>query len=198
MSKPPKQQQIAQQTTAPIGELRPNPRNPRKHPEEQINRLMASLRRDGQTRPLLARKANHMLIAGHGVHTAARRLGWTEINVVLWDVDQATADRVMLADDRLQDLSELDNRRVAELMAEIGEGDWLATGYSVEEANKLLEGFEDGELEVYEVETQTVTDHFWVAVRGPLGEQAAVLQRMKDLLAEYPGVKIEIGTVEDA
>ena len=45
MSKPPKQQQIAQQTTAPIGELRPNPRNPRKHPEEQINRLMASLRR---------------------------------------------------------------------------------------------------------------------------------------------------------
>lgn len=198
MSKPPKQQQIAQQTTAPIGELRPNPRNPRKHPEEQINRLMASLRRDGQTRPLLARKANHMLIAGHGVHTAARRLGWTEINVVLWDVDQATADRVMLADDRLQDLSELDNRRVAELMAEIGEGDWLATGYSVEEANKLLEGFEDGELEVYEVETQTVTDHFWVSVRGPLGEQAAVLQRMKDLLAEYPGVKIEIGTVEDA
>jgi hypothetical protein len=198
VSKPPKQQQIAQQTTAPIGELRPNPRNPRKHPEEQINRLMASLRRDGQTRPLLARKANHMLIAGHGVHTAARRLGWTEINVVLWDVDQATADRVMLADDRLQDLSELDNRRVAELMAEIGEGDWLATGYSVEEANKLLEGFEDGELEVYEVETQTVTDHFWVAVRGPLGEQAAVLQRMKDLLAEYPGVKIEIGTVEDA
>ena len=198
MSKPPKQQQIAQQTTAPIGELRPNPRNPRKHPEEQINRLMASLRRDGQTRPLLARKANHMLIAGHGVHTAARRLGWTEINVVLWDVDQATADRVMLADDRLQDLSELDNRRVAELMAEIGEGDWLATGYSVEEANKLLEGFEDGELEVYEVETQTVTDHFWVSVRGPLGKQAAVLQRMKDLLAEYPGVKIEIGTVEDA
>lgn len=65
----------------PIGELRPNPRNPRKHPESQIERLMAALRRDGQTRPLLARKANKMLIAGHGVHTAARRLGWQEIRV---------------------------------------------------------------------------------------------------------------------
>ena len=59
-----------------IGELRPNPKNPNKHSEDQINRLMASLRLDRQTRPLLARKANRMLIAGHGVHTAARRLGW--------------------------------------------------------------------------------------------------------------------------
>ncbi len=184
--------------TLPIGELRPNPRNPRKHPESQIERLMASLRRDGQTRPVLARRANKMLIAGHGVHTAARRLGWEELNVVLWDVDQATADRVMLADDRLQDLSELDNRRVAELMAEIGEGDWLATGYSVEEANKLLEGFTESDLEVFEIETSTVNDNFWIAVRGPLSTQPAALARMKQLLGEFPGVTIEVGTVEDA
>lgn len=117
---------------------------------------------------------------------------------MLWDVDQQTADRVMLSDDRLQDLSELDARRVADLMKEIGETDWLATGYSVEEANKLFEGFKEGELEVFEIETSNVTDHFWVAVRGPLGEQAVVLQRMKELLAEYPSVKIEVGTVEDA
>ena len=181
----------------PIGDLRPNPKNPNKHSEDQINRLMAALRLDRQTRPLLARKANRMLIAGHGVHTAARRLGWTEIAVLFLDVDQHAADRIMLADDRLAALSELDDRRVADLMKEISEGDWLATGYSVEEANKLFEqsGVED--IEVFEIETSNVTDHFWLAVRGPLSEQALVLQRMKALLVEYPAVTVEIGTVED-
>jgi len=181
----------------PIGELRPNPKNPNRHSEDQVNRLMASLRLDKQTRPLLARKANRMLIAGHGVHTAARRLGWTEIGVVFLDVDQHAADRIMLADDRLAALSELDDRRVADLMKEISEGDWLATGYSVDEANKLFEQTGVDDIEVFEIETSNVTDHFWLAVRGPLAEQAVVLQRMKELLAEYPAVTVEIGTVED-
>jgi ParB-like nuclease domain len=181
----------------PIGDLRPNPKNPNKHSEDQINRLMAALRLDRQTRPLLARKANRMLIAGHGVHTAARRLGWTEIAVLFLDVDQHAADRIMLADDRLAALSELDDRRVADLMKDISEGDWLATGYSVEEASKLFDQTGVDDIEVYEIETSNVTDHFWLAVRGPLAEQAVVLQRMKELLVEYPAITVEIGTVED-
>jgi hypothetical protein len=181
----------------PIAELRPNPRNPNKHSEEQVERLMAALSRDKQTRPVLARRANQMLIAGHGVHTAARRLGWTEISVIFLDVDQANADRIMLADDRLSNLSELDDRRVADLMKEIGQGDWLSTGYSVEEANKLFGQSDIADLEVREIETGLVTDHFWVAARGPLAMQAEVLQRMKVLLSEFPSVTLELGTVED-
>lgn len=183
--------------TVPISELRPNPKNPNKHSEEQIERLMASLSLDGQTRPVLARKANQMLIAGHGVHTAARRLGWTEIGVIFMDIDQARADRIMLSDDRLAALSELDDRRVADLMKEIGQGDWLATGYSVEEAQKLFGQSNIADLEVREIETGLVTDHFWIAARGPLPMQAEVLQRMKVLLGEFPSVTLELGTVED-
>jgi hypothetical protein len=181
----------------PLLELRPNPRNPNKHSEDQINRLMASLRRDGQTRPVLARKANSMLIAGHGVQTAARRLGWDQMAVILLDVDQAAADRIMLADDQLAALAELDHRRVADLLSEINEGDWLATGYSVEEANKILEASEIKDLTVYEIETSTVTDDFWIGVRGPMSQQADVLQKVKMLLGEYPSVTVELGSGED-
>jgi len=180
-----------------VEELRPNPENPNRHPETQIQMLMASLQRDGQTKPILVRKANHMIIAGHGVQTAARRLGWAEMQAVLWDVDQATADRVMLADQRLATLSDMDKGRVANLMREIGEGDWLSTGYTVEEAAKVLEAYTEDDLEVFEIETANVTDHYWIAVRGPLREQAAVLVRMKELLKEYPTAAIEVGTVED-
>jgi hypothetical protein len=197
MARRPTEQETPQIERVPLLELRPNPRNPNKHSEDQINRLMSALRRDGQTRPLLARRANQMLIAGHGVHTAARRLGWAEIGVVFLDVEQKDADRIMLSDDRLAALSELDHRRVADLLNDIDAGDWMATGYSVEEANKLLEGNEVTDLEVYEIETSTVTDDFWIGVRGPMHLQADALQRMKVLMGEFPAVTIELGTVED-
>lgn len=180
-----------------VAELRPNPRNARKHPETQIQRLMASLQKDGQTKPILARRANNMIIAGHGIQTAARRLGWVSMDVMLLDITQEHADRIMLGDNRLSDLSEHDPQRVAELLSEIGEGDRLSTGYSVEEAAKVLQGFEDTELEVFEIETSTVTDHYWIAVRGPLPDQAKVLARMKELLVEIPSASIEVGTIED-
>ena len=129
----------------PIDTLIANPRNPNKHPEEQINRLMAALRKDGQTKPVLVRKANNMLIAGHGVTMAMRRLASRD-PVLLWDVDQATADRYMLADNRLGHLSSHDDDMVADLLREIDRGDWLAAGYSDSEAEKLLASFERREL----------------------------------------------------
>ena len=174
--------------------LVPNPRNPRTHPPEQIERLSASLLRDGQTKPVLARRENHMLIAGHGVTAAALRLGLGEIAVLLWDVDQATADRVMLADNQFGDLSANDKEKVASLLGEIDQADYLATGFAPEEVAKLMASFDEA-IEVVQIETTAVTDDFWVTCRGPLPQQAEVLARIKQLLAEYPQVSVELGVV---
>ena len=70
----------------PLADLTPNPRNPRRHAEAQLIHLQASLERFGQTRRILARKANKMIIAGHGIFEAANRCGMTEVEVLLWDV----------------------------------------------------------------------------------------------------------------
>ena len=75
-----------------VGELVPNPRNPRNHPEDQITGLVASIRKFGQPEPILVRAENHMIVAGHGVWTACRRAGLRQVEVDLWDVDQAMAD----------------------------------------------------------------------------------------------------------
>ena len=179
----------------PITDLVMNPRNPRTHPAGQIERLMASLQRDGQTKPVLARAENKMLIAGHGITQAATQLGWTHLAALLWDVDQATADRVMLADNRLAELSASDKDRMAQLLGEIEQGDYLATGFTDAEVEKLLSSAEDV-LEVFEIETTAVNDDFWITCRGPLAKQAEVLQRIKVLLAEHPDVAIELGTVQ--
>lgn len=177
-----------------VDDLVPNPRNPRKHSDEQLDHLKASLRRDGQTKPVLVRKANMMLIAGHGVTAAAKRLALPTINAILWDIDQATADRVMLADNRLGDLSEDDNKRVGELLREIDEADYFATGFSADDAAKMFAKMQD-ELRVVEIETKQVADDFWINVRGPLASQAQVFQRLKQVLMEFPDVQVDHGTV---
>lgn len=181
-----------------IDTLVDNPRNPNKHGDEQLRRLMASLELRGQNRPVLARRENHMLIAGHGVRMAAKRLGWPTIKVALWDTDQRTADAAMLADNRLAQLSEADVDRVAELLREIPETDWLGVGFTDDEANKLMTDLQVTEVEVHEILTSTVYDTFWISIRGKLVDQANVLQRLKEVMGEYPGVTVEIGNTEDA
>ena len=177
-----------------IHELQVNPANPRKHSDEQISRLAAALTLDGQTKPVLARAANRMLIAGHGVTLAAKSLGWLDLAVLLLDVDQATADRIMLSDNRLSDLSTTDQARVSALLQGIDPADYFATGFSPEEVGKILAGAEE-ELELRELDVSEVADEFWVSVRGPLTDQAGALQQLKAVLAEYPNLKIELGVI---
>jgi ParB-like chromosome segregation protein Spo0J len=94
--------------TVAIDSIIPNPRNNRMHPPEQLEMLKASIRRFGQPRPVLVRKTNRMLIAGHGIHQAMRETGATQIDVIWWDVEQNVADEFLLADNRLTELSHFD------------------------------------------------------------------------------------------
>src|ERR1051326_2920746 len=68
----------------PIDRPKPNPRNARVHSEAQIAELAASLQEFGWTRPLLVDETE-VLLAGHGVLLAARRLGLREVAVVVID-----------------------------------------------------------------------------------------------------------------
>lgn len=65
----------------PIGQLRPNPRNSRKHPEQQISQLMSSVSAFGFICPILVDE-NMMVLAGHGRLEAARLLGIQQIPVI--------------------------------------------------------------------------------------------------------------------
>jgi hypothetical protein len=192
----PSESNLLEETVA-INSLVENPRNPQQHPEDQIVRLAASLTARGQYKPLLARRVNRMLIAGHGVRLAMLKLGWTTARVVFWDIDQGTADRVMLGDNRLGEGSTPDEDRVAELLREIPNTDWLSVGFNEDEAAKLLRSFGDTELLVREIPTSTILDTFWISVRGPLAQQADVLACMKQLMADRPQVTIELGLTTD-
>lgn len=179
-----------------IDQLVPNPRNPRRHDERQLTHLHAALERFGQTKPILVRKANLMVIAGHGVTEAAKRAGWSEIDVQLWDVTQELADAFMLADNRLSDLSDHDTDRVAELLREINPADHIAVGFDPQEVSELLREIDAGNaMTIEDMAVDQVYDDFWISVRGPLQNQAEVLERLKAMLRDMPEVSVELGTI---
>ncbi len=80
--------------TVPLGEIRPNPYQPRQEfrPEELAD-LEASLRASGLLQPVTVRESaagGFELIAGERRLRAAERLGWTEIPAVVKAVDDQT------------------------------------------------------------------------------------------------------------
>lgn len=179
---------------APLDSMVPNPRNPRVHPEDQLERLTASIRRFGQTRPILARRENRMIIAGHGVAEACRRAGLLEARVALWDVDQATADAFMLGDNRLGELGRDDPARIRELLREIGLADFESVGFSSAEVDELLADAAD-DIDVVEIPVGEVEDRFWISIRGPLKDQASALHRLQQVMTDLGDVEVELGTV---
>lgn len=95
--------------TWPIGRLKPNPKNARKHSAKQIEQLRKSFERFGQVWPILVGK-DGMIIAGHGRLDAAKAAHLKTVRVIVaadWTDEQRRA--YALLDNKLALNSEWDD-----------------------------------------------------------------------------------------
>lgn len=179
----------------PLDSLVDNPKNYKIHPINQLEAIAAAIRERGQLGIILVRTKNRMIITGHATRAAMRLAGETDGLCQMWDVDQATADRAMVADNRLAELGKNDEERLAELLRDVPTDSLQAMGFEQDEAEKLLAADKaDEDLLIREIETGTITDTFWITVRGPLPLQPFALERLRDLMVEFPGIEVELGT----
>jgi DNA modification methylase len=85
----------------PIERLIPRTTNPRTHSAEQVAQIAASIREFGWTNPILL-GADDDVIAGHGRLLAARKLGMSEVPViVLGHLSEAQRRALVIADNQL-------------------------------------------------------------------------------------------------
>lgn len=89
----------------PISKLKFDKNNARNHPEKQIEELAKSLELFGQRKPIIARYVTGEVIAGNGLLTAAKQLGWKKIACVYVDDDELTAKAYAIADNATGDMS---------------------------------------------------------------------------------------------
>jgi DNA modification methylase len=99
-----------------IGELTPWDKNPRNNDGTPVEEVAKSIKRWGFGAPILARKENGEVIAGHTRLKAARSLGLERVPVRYLDLDPVEAHLLALADNRLGELATWDDEALAEIL----------------------------------------------------------------------------------
>lgn len=100
----------------PARDLLPNPKNWRRHPKAQADALRGLLTEIGYADALLARElpgGKLMLIDGH---LRAETTPGVEVPVLILDLDEAEADKLLLTLDPLASLAESDSERIGALL----------------------------------------------------------------------------------
>jgi ParB-like chromosome segregation protein Spo0J len=121
-----------------ISSLTAYPTNPRRG---DIDAIALSLTAHGQYRPIVVQASTKFVLAGNHTLKAAKKLGWKKIKVVLVDVDEDTAKKIVLADNRLTDLAAYNEPLLKSLLQALPELD--GTGFTqseVETLDRLISG----------------------------------------------------------
>ena len=121
-----------------ISSLTAYPTNPRRG---DIDAIALSLTAHGQYRPIVVQASTKFVLAGNHTLKAAKKLGWKKIKVVLVDVDEDTAKKIVLADNRLTDLAAYNEPLLKSLLQALPELDGTGfTASEVETLDRLISG----------------------------------------------------------
>ena len=124
----------------PIERLIPFARNPRTHTAEQVAQIAASIVEFGWTNPILV-GADGVIIAGHARVLAARKLGLSEVPVIVLDhLTEAQRRALVIADNKLALNAGWDEELLRGLLTELREEEFNleVVGFSDEELRALL------------------------------------------------------------
>lgn len=121
-------------------DLIPNPKNPNKHPQGQIEALGAIIRGSGWRNPITVSTRSGLVVKGHGRLLAAQLEELDEVPVDYQDYESEAAELADLtADNRIAELAETDNKLLVEVFAGIDAGDidFNLSGYSKDEYSEI-------------------------------------------------------------
>ena len=194
MSKSPRKSQIenrkspqvfcAHDKLVPIADLQPHPRNPNKHPAEQLRLFGKIIRTNGWRRPIVVSNLSGCIIKGHGAWLAAQREGFAVAPVNFQIYPSAEAElQDLLADNELARLAENDTAEMERILAELS-----AAGADPELAGILAQL--EGEPKLTALDTATPPKMGWVLIGLPLTKFGALDSHLQ-AIAAIPDALIE-------
>ena len=146
--------------SVPLSDISPDPANVRKHSEQNISAIMASLRAFGQQTPIVVDNRG-IILKGNGTYEAIAKLGWDTVKVVRTELSGSQATAYAIADNRTAELAEWDlpalSRQLSSLHDEgfdldelsFGE-DFLAFGDDDQQVDPEAHREAAGEIEGYD------------------------------------------------
>ena len=136
-----------------LSELKPNPKNPNRHPGDQVELLAKVIEAQGWRQPVKVSTRSGYIVSGHGRYEAALYLGCS-VPVDYQDYPSEAEELAdLLADNRIAEMAEMDETKLKELFADLGEMDLSAeiAGYTDDVVSALVGAVEDEEEIVAEV-----------------------------------------------
>lgn len=129
----------------PIDKLIPYARNARTHSEAQIAEIAGSIRTFGFSNPIQVSSAGD-IVAGHGRLAAARKLGLTEVPVVVLSLSDLNRRQLVLADNRIALNAGWDNQVLGLELADLSAlgADLSSLGFTPKELAQALTSVEGG------------------------------------------------------
>lgn len=131
----------AHDAIVPVKELRPNPKNPNKHPAEQIKALGAIIRGTGWRNPITVSTRSGLIVKGHGRLMAAQLEDLAEVPVDFQNyASEAEELADLTADNRIAELAQTDHKLLADLFVDIDTGEipFMLSGYTEEEYGNII------------------------------------------------------------
>lgn len=129
-----------------VAKLVPNPKNPNTHPDNQIQLLGRIIRQTGWRAPITVSTRSGFIVKGHGRLSAALLEGVKEVPVDYQNyTNEAEEYADLVADNRIAELAEIDQKKLADIFADIDTGEipMELTGFTEEEVESLITGLSE-------------------------------------------------------
>ena len=121
----------------PINNLKPHPNNVR---QGDIGAICRSLEQHGQYRPIVVQRSTGFILAGNHTYKAAISLKWKQIAATYVDCDDEQALRILLIDNRANDLASYDDSALVEMLKGLMDTELKleGTGFDPDDLDQLL------------------------------------------------------------
>ena len=140
---------FSQTEFVPVKKLKAYGKNPRKG---NVRAIAESLATNKQYRPIVVQKSTNQILAGNHTWQAAKTLGWDKIAVVYVDVDDEHAKKIVLADNRTNDLAEYDDSVLAELLTSLET--ISGTGYTESDMDSIMQSISTSMMDIEDAGVQ--------------------------------------------
>jgi hypothetical protein len=131
----------------PIDDIQPHPEN---YNNGDVEALAESIETNGMYRPVFVQRSTGYIIAGNHTWYACKGLGADEIPVVMLDVDDTRAAKIMLADNRIASQAIPDNSQLLTLLDRLKDtSDLTGTGFTdhdrdvIHKLNQIEPGYDE-------------------------------------------------------
>jgi len=171
------------QKMVPVEKLKPNPQNPNTHPEAQIDKLASIIEAHGWRHPITVSNRSGCIVAGHCRLAAAVKLGLKKCPVDFQDFkSEAEEQAVLIADNKIGELSEIDGLAMADLLCELDQANY-PLGLTAMDASEI-EQYVDGPTNNSEPQ-----DLARIGISCPNESSKALTDEIEPLLSKYEGAK---------